>query len=417
MTAVDDAELPQSSERVPWLVVLLAPGGTDLLPGQRLALRGVPGGDQVVEVVLSTRFEDAGLSDWIPRELTVEVYLEAIDADQAVAQAGAVANGVVALLSFAVNAFVPSASPFIAYEVAPGLTRRRFWQREVVFQQGSPRPTRQLNDKLLFPFLEAFFASPDAGRLGRAMSQYHVALSHWTTAGRPLALAHLYMALEALGPVAEERTRQQLGLATQRAHAQNRGVDVTRNNWIEVLLGWVRRDVLCQGDKVTYDAARSASDGFEHGYMDLPKYRAAAEQHARPIMDYVRAGLLDLLDLSEPTRTELIDKRPIDVSPFWHAVTGELHGKVEDPTLLAEPGQLFPYADWHTTLDDVRRLPNGRLQMTPRINLTPHVAEGVQVTFTGHGVGVGLSDADLFDYEPSTEEPVVIRRADQDPGG
>ncbi len=413
--AEDAVPIVQSAERVPWLVVLLASGGTDLLPGQRLLLRGVPADDQVVEVALSTRFEDAGLTDLIPRELTVEVYLEAPDADTAVAQAGAVASGLVALLSFAVNAFVPPAEPFLAYEVAPGLTRRRFWQRHVIFQQGAPRPSRMLKDELLFPLLHAFFGSPHAGRLGRAASQYHVALSHWTTAGRPLALAHLYMALEALTPVAEERTRQQLNLATKEDHARHRGVDVTERNWNSVLEGWVRRDVLCQGDSVTYNAARKASDGFEHGFMDLRKYRAAAEQHARPLMNYVRAAVLDLLDVGEPVRTELNDKRPIDVSPIWHAVTGELHGNVEDPTRMAEAGQSFPYADWHITLDDNWRLPDGRLRMAPRMHLTAHIAEDVQITWTGHGLGVGLSDADLFDYEPSAEEPVIIRRGEQGP--
>ncbi len=385
------------------------------MPGQRLMLRGVPADDQVVEVALSTRFEDAGLTDLVPRELIFEVYLEASDADAAVAQAGAVASGLAALLSFAVNARIPAAEPFLAYEAAPGLTRRRFWQRHVTFQQGAPRPSRMLKDELLFPLLHAFFGSPHAGRLGRAMSQYHVALSHWTTAGRPLALAHLYMALEALTPVAEERTRERLGLATKEDHARRHGMDVSQRNWISVLEGWVRRDVVCQGDSVTYKAAREASDGFEHGFMDLPKYRAAAEQHARPLMNYVREAVLDLLDVDEPVRTELNDKPPIDVSPIWHAVTGVLHGKVEDPTLMAEPGQAFPYADWHITLDDNWRLPDGRLRMTPRMHLTAHIAEGVQITWTGHGLGVGLSDFDLFDYEPSTEEAVVIRRDEKEP--
>jgi hypothetical protein len=392
--------------------VLLAFGGAELLPGQRLALRGVPADDQAVEVVLSTRFEDAGLTDLIPRELTFEVYLEATDADAAVAQAGAIASGLAALVSFAVNAFVPAAEPFLAYEVAPGLTRRRFWQRHVTFQQGVPRPSRMLKEELLFPLLQAFFASPHAGRIGRAASQYHVALSHWTTAGRPLALAHLYMALEALTPVVEERARDRLGLATKEDHARHRGVDVSQRNWISVLEGWVRRDLLCRGDSVTYKAAREASNGFEHGFMDLPKYRAAAEQYARPLMNYVREAVLDLLDVGEPMRTEVNGKRPIDVSPIWHAVTGELHGKVEAPRLLAEANQPFPYADWHITLDDNWRLPDGRLRMTPRMHLTAHIAEGVQITWTGHGSGLGLSDADLFDYERSTEEPVIIPRAE-----
>ena len=180
-------------------------------------------------------------------------------------------------------------------------------------------------------------------------------MSQWTTAGRPLALAHLYMALEALAPVAERAERTRLGVADERAHAQHRGVDVTRSNWKEVLLGWVRRDVICRGDKAIYDAARKASDGFEHGSIGLPEYRAAAAQHGRALLDYVRGGALDLLDLPPSVRAELAAKRPLDVSPLWQEVRGELHGEVQDPNRLGEAGQPYPHVDWHTALDDVRR--------------------------------------------------------------
>jgi hypothetical protein len=288
-----------------------------------LVFRQWPAARELVDVALSSRFEDAGLTDLVPRELAFDVHLSAEDASGAVAEAGAVVSALAALVSFAANAFVRPAAPYLAYESAPGLTRRRFWQREVPFQQGVPPPSRHLDDKLLFPLLSAVQMSPDGDRLGRAVSQYHVALSHWTTAGRPLALAHLYMALEALGPVAERTARQQLGLADEREHALHRSVDVTRSNWREVLLGWVRRDVLCQGDRATYDAARKASDGFEHGFMHIPTYRALAEQHGRALMDYVRAGLLEHLDLPQSVRADLVQRGVSSLTvrgvTMWHA--------------------------------------------------------------------------------------------------
>lgn len=212
------------------------------------------------------------------------------------------------------------------------------------------------------------------------------------------------MALEAMGPVAEQKQRHRLGLADQREHALRLGVDVSLNNWKEVLLGWVRRDVLCRGGKVTYDAARKASDGFEHGYMHLPAYRAVATEYGRTLLDYVRAGLLDLLDLPETVRSELASKRPLDVTPFWHEIKGELHGEVKDPDRMGESGQLYPYADWHTTLQDVRPLPNGHLTVSPTMTLTAHLSKGVQITYFSHRIGVGLSDVDLFDYQPPPTE-------------
>jgi len=410
MTQQEDPPPAESAAvRVPWLVVLLAAGGTELLPGQRLVLRQVPMESEPVDVALATRYEDAGLAALLPRELILEVHLRAEDADAALASAGAVANGVVPLLSFAVNAFVPPPEPYLAYETAPGLDRRRFWQREVQLQGGIPRPRRQVDETLLFPLLEAFFGSPEVDRLSRAVSQYHLALSQWTTRGRPLAMAHLYMALEALGPAVERSERARLGLADERAHAAYRDVNVERSNWKEVLLGWVRRDVLCQRDKATYDAARRASDGFEHGSMPLPEYRAAAEQHSRALLDYVRLGMLTLLDLPEDVRSQLVDKRPVDTSAIWQEIRGELHGAVQDPDQMGEGEAPYPYADWRTTLDDAHRTDAGKLRTTSRINLDMHFAPGVLLTTTYFGMAVGLNDPDLFEYEPPTEPAVVLR--------
>jgi len=394
---------------VPWLVVLLASGGTALLPNQRWALEKLPTESGAADVTLTSRFEDAGLADLIARELVLEVRCPAHHAEQAVAQAVSLGANLVPLLSFAVNAHVPVPLPHLAYEAAPRLTRRRFWQAQVTLEQGLPRPSRIQREELLFPLLGAVFAAGVDPRLPRAFGQYHAALRDWTTSGRPLAMAHLYMALEALGPVAEREARQRLNLPDQQAHARYRGVDVGLKNWKEVLLGWVRRDELCQGDKVTYDLARRASDGLEHGSMDFPEVRAAAETTGPLLLSYVRRGLLGLLDLPESVRRALADKQPLDVSPLRFSVTGELTGAVEDPDALGQDGQPYPYADWHVTLDDHHRLPDGRMRMTPRMNLTARLAEDVQLTFTAHATGVGLTDPDLFDYEPSTEEPVVIR--------
>src|SRR5664280_2640930 len=100
------APVAKATARVPWLVVLFASGGTELLPDQRLLLRQVPMEPEPVDVVLATRYDDVGLSAMLPRELVLEVHLLAEDADDAVAAAGAVAGGLVALVSFTVNAFV-----------------------------------------------------------------------------------------------------------------------------------------------------------------------------------------------------------------------------------------------------------------------------------------------------------------------
>lgn len=63
------APVAKATARVPWLVVLFASGGTELLPDQRLLLRQVPMEPEPVDVVLATRYDDVGLSAMLPREL------------------------------------------------------------------------------------------------------------------------------------------------------------------------------------------------------------------------------------------------------------------------------------------------------------------------------------------------------------
>lgn len=82
-----------------------------------------------------------------------------------------------------------------------------------------PRPARRIDVELLVPFMAASFGSPDAKRVGMAVRQYQMALNYWSTRGQPLALGPLYIALEALAPVAQRRQREQLGLQSEQVHA------------------------------------------------------------------------------------------------------------------------------------------------------------------------------------------------------
>jgi hypothetical protein len=117
--------------------------------------------------------------------------------------------------------------------------------------------------------------------------------------------------------------------------------------------------------------------------------------------------MLTALDLNDTVRTRLRAVRALDVSPLWNEITGVLQGNVEDPDRLGEDGQPFPYMDWRTTLKDVRQLEDGRIQVTPDMNLTMHFANGVQLTEVVHRIGIGLSDPDLFEISPAeSADPV-----------
>jgi len=167
------------------MVVLATSSGTEVLPGQQVELRQVPTDQGPVDVNLWTRHEDVGLAAPLPRETFFEVVLAAEDSDAAIAEAGAIGTGLATMISCCVNAFVPPPEPLLAYEAEPGLERRQFWQRYRPPADDELRPSRRVDVELLVPFMRASFSSPDAKRLGRAVSHYQVALNYWSTRGQP----------------------------------------------------------------------------------------------------------------------------------------------------------------------------------------------------------------------------------------
>jgi hypothetical protein len=204
-------------------------------------------------------FRKIGLPNRLPQDLIFEVRCPGRNLDDAVALGSGLATHLTPLISFVVNAFIDVPQAHLAYEASPERTSRRFWQADVQLGVPTFTPSAILRPDLLIPFLQAIFTSAYEARLGAAISQ--------TTAGQPLALMHLYPALEALAEAVEQVERARLGLADKEAHARHRGVNVSDPNWNNVFLGGIRRDVICKGDNGTYRTARLASNGLEHGFI------------------------------------------------------------------------------------------------------------------------------------------------------
>jgi hypothetical protein len=187
-----------------------------------------------------------------------------------------------------------------------------------------------LRPDLLVPFIHAIFGNAEQVRLGAAISQYHAALRDWTTAGQPLALMHPDPALEGLAEVAEKAERAPLGLADKEARARHRGVDLTDPNWNNVFLGGIRRDLICKGDRPTYRTARAVSNGLEHGFADMASIRADAQHVTPKLFEYIREGVLDLLNLDADVRDRLAKMTLLDVTPLYAVMKGVLSGDMGD---------------------------------------------------------------------------------------
>jgi hypothetical protein len=113
----------------------------------------------------------------------------------------------------------------------------------------------------------------DSARLSRAMRHYELALRNWYIGGEWLALNHLWIAGEnltktvvrataAARDVTEEALARSFGLATD---------DPQRPRWKDLLGARVRHAIIFGGDDDTYQTAKSASDGLEHGTWELSR--------------------------------------------------------------------------------------------------------------------------------------------------
>lgn len=177
----------------------------------------------------------------------------------------------------------------------------------------------------------------------------------------------------------------------------HRGVDVNRSNWSEVLLGWIRRDVICKSDQPTYKASSEASNGLEHGSVDMPSIRAEARQLTPKLFEYVRGGVLDLLNLDSDVRDRLMRMYLLDITPFRAAMKGVLTGDVADPDQLGFEGDPYPRMDPQTSIDDLTYQSDGRLTMSPRMTNTVRIAPGAQFTPSETALAVGLNSPPEFE--------------------
>jgi hypothetical protein len=199
-----------------------------------------------------------------------------------------------------------------------------------------------------------FDESDENVRISRALQQYDLALRYWYFGGEWLALSHLYMAVEALTKAAIRRECKDRGLDEPEL-ARRHGMDPDNPDqprWRPALEAWCRVAIIFAGDDKTYNAAKSASDGVEHGFMELNEVHRNAMIATAATFGYVRRSILRLLYVSEADFPELVQRPPRDVQSLRKMVRGHFVGPGGDP---AAPGEEYPYLEWLSTVRTLTR--------------------------------------------------------------
>lgn len=362
-----------------FIVVLGADSDARFTEDKSIRILSFPTAVGPVDITYLTRHSEEGYESPVPREMWIDVRGQAEaefgDVIGAYANAG---TQFIPTIAVSANAWVGDAEPKIAFEATPDATERSHFTNFVREESGTmPRPGRNIDTETTLSLIMAISGHPETERLRRAIQQYAMALGHWKMGHETMALAHLYIGMEALTPVAVRRERERQG-ADDDALAKAYGIDERRKGArAGKLHSEIRRQVLFRGDDEAASKARQASDGFEHGFLDFVKVRGLAQEVRDRTAKYLRTAILKLGDVDTETRNKL-EAAPFDTplrSFLSRYMWGTLLGEAED---MAAPDQAYPVITWRSRLKEFRREPDGRYTVTPEETMTMKFSDALR---------------------------------------
>ena len=322
------------------------------------------------EIVVRTRYEAfPATQGQIPRELWVELSGPGESLDEAMRRHNDLAGTVASILTLAANAGVEQLQVELAFDATPEVNEHEFFQNFLLDETGMPRISRGPDADAFTSLFTKMVESPKRDRLFRAAAQYQIALQHWIPGHEILALAHLYMAMEALTPVALEAAAESAG--GKEALVASWGIEIKK------LDPEVRRRILFQGDDEAYREARMASDGFEHGFLDFEKIRSYSVARREPVAKYVRMALLEYSRLEDSVRVTLLDDRlrlPIASTRLAKYLKATLVGPVDK---LAPPELQYPMFRLRSAISSVTNEADGTVTIEPKETGDALLGEGV----------------------------------------
>jgi hypothetical protein len=171
-----------------------------------------PGAFGPLSVVIRTNYANKAFDVQVPLGLTIDVCGPAPSLDDAMRRFQNAANSLLPELALSANAHIAPVDTVLAYDKTVGVAEREFFQNLSSFNY-EMRNGRKIPTSAAIALIQVLNSHPNAGRFRRAISQYNIALSHWRPGNEVLSLAHLFMGVEAITPVARERFCKQNNLA------------------------------------------------------------------------------------------------------------------------------------------------------------------------------------------------------------
>lgn len=308
----------------------------------------------------------------IPGQLWVEIKGHGPSLEEVLPAFANAGLSLLPILAVSANAAISDLDFELAFETTPGKKKREYFQSFLSAETNTARKSRRVDTDAALKIVDAVSRHPDSERISRAIEQYRIALKSWRFGYSTLAVAHLWMAVEALTKVfirAECKARQ---IEHPKELADAIGVDKAN------LDKTIRRDRILYGDQECYDRARKASDGFEHGYIGFDELQSESREIRTRLAQHVRGAILELLDIDAETKERLMKKpfsKPMGHWPLVKYLRGTL---VSDGDNLAPPGYSYPSMEWKTTIKSCVTNKNGDLDIEFDESFTASLADGVE---------------------------------------
>jgi hypothetical protein len=331
-----------------------------------------PGPNGPLIVTFRSRYIDVAPGLAVPTSFVAEVR-GAARSGQSIKSVGNVFAGAahfpLPILALSANAAIAEPDLALVYDNTPGETEHGFLQCRTYPEHGiTERVYRTLDVDATGQLLERCLSHAENKRLYRAATHYRYALDWWRGGHELLSLEHLYIGMETLVEVARQchpmfsgvtndtDRLERLGVSTDDVHksirermwcgCENVFAKMKRGVVADHLKTKVLSDVLFHQDIETFEAARSARHGFQHGFDGLRKLRRKASIVRDKTAMYLRRSMIELVQLDAQSKGRLLDdeySRPIGPSPAAQYLIGSFRG---DADHLAADRMEHPHFIW-----------------------------------------------------------------------
>jgi hypothetical protein len=196
--------LKPDSDDHEYIVVLRGPSGVIFHDGQNFRVTNFLQDNKRVNLIFKSRYTKIKpIKEAIPRSIWIEIRGSAASLNEAINIFSNAGLTLAQYFSFCANAPIGELEAEIAFDNTPTKKEKReYFQQFLLDENIRPYMGRYLDIPSAENVLSAIMKHQDHERLHRAMVHYVHAIKHWKPGKDIFSLAHLYMGMEALTPVA-----------------------------------------------------------------------------------------------------------------------------------------------------------------------------------------------------------------------